>query len=85
MSAYEVTELAVAAIRDGIARRPRRTAASPGCEIEIEPSRDAPAERGAGHVRPDRAELRELRHGRHTGVLDAAVKPCPSPTSASAR
>jgi 2,3-bisphosphoglycerate-independent phosphoglycerate mutase len=74
MSAYEVTELAVVAIRDGIAAVRARAAVTPGCEVEIEPSRTLPAERGLGTY-----DLIVLNYANcdmvgHTGVLDAAVK-----------
>jgi 2,3-bisphosphoglycerate-independent phosphoglycerate mutase len=74
MSAYEVTELAVVAIRDGIAAVRARTAASPGCELEVESSRALPEERGK-----DTYDLIVLNYANcdmvgHTGVLDAAVK-----------
>ncbi|MEO7437375.1 MAG: 2,3-bisphosphoglycerate-independent phosphoglycerate mutase, partial [Candidatus Binatia bacterium] len=74
MSAYEVTELAVTAIRDGIAAVRARTAATPGCEVEIEASRPLPADRGR-----DTYDLIVLNFANcdmvgHTGVLDAAVK-----------
>ncbi|MCC6848306.1 MAG: 2,3-bisphosphoglycerate-independent phosphoglycerate mutase [Deltaproteobacteria bacterium] len=74
MSAREVTELAVAAIRDGIAAVRARVAASPGCELETESSRALPAERGR-----DTYDLIVLNYANcdmvgHTGVLDAAVR-----------
>lgn len=74
MSAREVTELAVVAIRDGIAAVRQRTAVTPGCEVEIEPSRELPVERGL-----DTYDLIVLNYANcdmvgHTGVLDAAVK-----------
>ncbi len=74
MSAYEVTELAVTAIRDGIAAVRARAAVAPGCEVEIEPSRALPVERGLGTY-----DLIVLNYANcdmvgHTGVLAAAVK-----------
>jgi 2,3-bisphosphoglycerate-independent phosphoglycerate mutase len=74
MSAYEVTDLAVIAIRDGIAAIRARAAVSPGCEVEIEPSRALPVERGL-----DTYDLIVLNYANcdmvgHTGVLDAAIK-----------
>jgi 2,3-bisphosphoglycerate-independent phosphoglycerate mutase len=74
MSAYEVTELAVTAIRDGIAAARARTAVTPGCEVETAESRTLPAERGLGTY-----DLIVLNYANcdmvgHTGVLDAAVK-----------
>jgi 2,3-bisphosphoglycerate-independent phosphoglycerate mutase len=74
MSAYEVTELAVVAIRDGIAAVRARTVATPGCELQVEPSRPLPEERGK-----DTYDLIVLNYANcdmvgHTGVLEAAVK-----------
>ncbi|MEB2286443.1 MAG: phosphoglycerate mutase (2,3-diphosphoglycerate-independent) [Polyangiaceae bacterium UTPRO1] len=74
MSAYEVTELAEVAIRDGIAAARARTTATPGCELEVEPSRELSAERGR-----DTYDLIVLNYANcdmvgHTGVLDAAVR-----------
>jgi 2,3-bisphosphoglycerate-independent phosphoglycerate mutase len=74
MSAYEVTDLAVIALRDGIAAVRARAATSPACEVEIEPSRALPAERGL-----DTYDLVVLNYANcdmvgHTGVLDAAIK-----------
>lgn len=74
MSAYEVTDLAVAAIEDGIAAARARTEATPGCQLETEASRPLPAERGRGTY-----DLIVLNYANcdmvgHTGVLDAAVK-----------
>jgi len=74
MSAYEVTDLAVIALRDGIAAVRARAAVSPGCEVEIEPSRALPAERGL-----DTYDLVVLNYANcdmvgHTGVLEAAIK-----------
>jgi len=74
MSAYEVTELVVTAIRDGIAAVRARAAMAPGCQVEIEPSRPLPTERGLGTY-----DLIVLNYANcdmvgHTGVLAAAVR-----------
>ncbi len=74
MSAYEVTELAVVAIRDGIAAVRARAAISPGCEVEVESTRELPLERSL-----DTYDLVVLNYANcdmvgHTGVLNAAVK-----------
>lgn len=74
MSAYEVTDLVVTAIRDGIAAVRARAAVAPGCQVEIEPSRELPVERGLGTY-----DLIVLNYANcdmvgHTGVLEAAVK-----------
>lgn len=74
MSAYEVTELAVIAIRDGIAAVRERTALTPGCKLEVAPGRELQTERGLGTY-----DLIVLNYANcdmvgHTGVLDAAVK-----------
>ena len=74
MSAYEVTELVVTAIRDGIAAVRASARVAPGCQVEIEPSRPLPTERGLGTY-----DLIVLNYANcdmvgHTGVLDAAVR-----------
>ncbi len=74
MSAYEVTELVVTAIRDGIAAVRARAATTPGCEVQVEKSRQLPADRGR-----DTYDLIVLNYANcdmvgHTGVLPAAVK-----------
>jgi 2,3-bisphosphoglycerate-independent phosphoglycerate mutase len=74
MSAYEVTELVVTAIRDGIAAVRARAAAAPGCQVEIEPSRPLPTERRLGTY-----DLIVLNYANcdmvgHTGVLAAAIR-----------
>jgi 2,3-bisphosphoglycerate-independent phosphoglycerate mutase len=74
MSAREVTDLAEVAIRDGIAAVRARAAVTPGCELELEPSRALPTERGL-----DTYDLIVLNYANcdmvgHTGVLPAAVQ-----------
>jgi 2,3-bisphosphoglycerate-independent phosphoglycerate mutase len=74
MSAYEVTELAVIAIRDGISAARARAAVAPGCKVDIAPGRELTPERGLGTY-----DLIVLNYANcdmvgHTGVLDAAVK-----------
>jgi 2,3-bisphosphoglycerate-independent phosphoglycerate mutase len=74
MSAYEVTELVVTAIRDGIAAVRASASVAPGCQVEIEPSRPLPPERGLGTY-----DLIVLNYANcdmvgHTGVLEAAVR-----------
>jgi len=74
MSAYEVTELVVAAIRDGIAAVRAKTRVTAGCQLELEETRDLPKDRGRGGY-----DLIVLNYANcdmvgHTGVLSAAVR-----------
>lgn len=74
MSAYEVTELVVAAIRDGIDAVRAKARVTAGCQLEVEESRDVPKDRGRGGY-----DLIVLNYANcdmvgHTGVLNAAVR-----------
>jgi 2,3-bisphosphoglycerate-independent phosphoglycerate mutase len=74
MSAYEVTELVVTAIRDGIDAVRAKARVTTGCQLDIEPSRTLDGARGRGGY-----DLIVLNYANcdmvgHTGVLDAAVK-----------
>jgi 2,3-bisphosphoglycerate-independent phosphoglycerate mutase len=74
MSAYAVTDLVVTAVRDGIAAARARAAATAGVQLDVEPSRALPADRGR-----DTYDLVVLNYANcdmvgHTGVLPAAVR-----------
>jgi 2,3-bisphosphoglycerate-independent phosphoglycerate mutase len=74
MSAYPVTDLAVTAIRDGVAAARTRAGASAACTLDVEPSRALPVERGT-----DTYDLIVLNYANcdmvgHTGVLPAAIR-----------
>jgi len=74
MKAYPVTDLVVTAIRDGIAAARRMASTLDGVELQVEPSRTLPEERGR-----DTYDLIVLNYANcdmvgHTGVLPASVK-----------
>ncbi len=74
MKAYPVTDLVVTAIRDGIAAARRAASTGEGVQLEIEPSRALPEERGR-----DTYDLIVLNYANcdmvgHTGVLPASVR-----------
>jgi 2,3-bisphosphoglycerate-independent phosphoglycerate mutase len=74
MKAYEVTALAVTAIRDGIGAARAAARAAEGCTLEVESSRALPDERAG-----DTYDLIVLNYANcdmvgHTGVMDAAVR-----------
>jgi 2,3-bisphosphoglycerate-independent phosphoglycerate mutase len=74
MSAYPVTDLAVAAIRDGIAAARAQATAANGCKLDVEPTRVLTPERGA-----DPYDFIVLNYANcdmvgHTGVLAAGVR-----------
>lgn len=74
MSAYPVTELAVTAIRDGIAAARARAATVEGARVDVEPSRALPDDRAH-----DTYDLIVLNYANcdmvgHTGVLPASIR-----------
>ncbi len=74
MSAYPVTDLVVTAVRDGIAAARARAKTIDGVQIDVEPSRALPVDRGR-----DTYDLIVLNYANcdmvgHTGVLPASVR-----------